>query len=134
MRKWLVLVGVMTSACVAATAPSEGVDRELRLLLGEEASVDGGRLTLEFREVPIDSRCPADVQCVQAGEAVVVLGATQERRSAVRLNLRTTPGKESAAAGEYRVELLRLEPLPRSEGNPAEPYTATLRVTREQGG
>ncbi len=126
MKPFFVVCAVLLSACSAATGPAP--EREFNLRQGSRTSLDG--LTVQFEDVPSDSRCPTDVQCVHAGEAAVVLTLDDEVGEPARVTVLTTPGKNAAAYREYRLELLRLDPAPRAGGSPAETYTATLRVQR----
>lgn len=128
MKPFFVVCAVLLSACSSAAGPAP--ERELNLREGARASVDDGRLTVQFEDVPSDSRCPTDVQCVQAGEAAVVLTLDAEGAEPSRVTVLTTPGKNTASYREYRLELVRLDPAPRAGGSPVETYTATLRVQR----
>ncbi|HEX2091558.1 MAG TPA: hypothetical protein VHG28_04115 [Longimicrobiaceae bacterium] len=131
MRGWPLVCAALLAACSVATSPAAELDQEFRLRYLEQAVLDGGRLTVSFREVPSDSRCPVDAQCIQAGEATVVLSLAKPGREASVVALRTTPGKDIASYGEYRVELRRLDPAPRVRGIPPGSYVATLRIHRE---
>ncbi|MBV9774931.1 MAG: hypothetical protein JO040_13340 [Gemmatimonadetes bacterium] len=130
MRIWSLVCVALTAACALTTQPSPALDEDFSVRLGESVSVDGGQLTVGLREVPEDSRCPTDVQCVRAGEAVVTLNLVRPGKQPSTLTLRTTPGKDVAAFDEYRVELRDVNPKPRTGGSPAETYVATLRVHR----
>lgn len=83
---------------------------EFTLSVAESAALPGEGL-LEFAQVVSDSRCPVDVQCVWAGDAVVALRASDVNDSAsLRLH---TGGPQSAVFGTWEVELVELRPLPR---------------------
>lgn len=85
---------------------------------------------LEFLRVRGDSRCPIDAVCIQGGDAVVDLRASQGRRTEV-LELHTgDASRASAVVGSLRVTLLDVHPYPFS-GHPIAPssYVATFRVT-----
>ncbi|HEV2147705.1 MAG TPA: hypothetical protein VGR37_09915 [Longimicrobiaceae bacterium] len=120
----------LTAGCAVVTQ-TDPLDREVGVRDGEQVVVDGGRLTVGVSGVPSDSRCPTDVVCVTAGEAVVVLTLAEPARAPAEVTLRTTPGKDAATYGVYRVQLLDLDPKPRSGGSPPETYLATLRIARE---
>jgi len=49
------------------------IDTEITLL-NYNQSVNIGDVSLKFEKVLSDSRCPSDVNCVRAGEAIVVIG------------------------------------------------------------
>ncbi len=132
MKKALSFVCVaLTAACALATEPGTGsLDRELAVREGEQVVVDEGRLTVGFQDMTEDSRCAVDVQCVWAGEAVVVLRLSEAGREAALVTLRTTEGKQTGTYGAYSVVLRNLDPKPRSAGSPPETYLATLEVRR----
>ena len=62
------------AACDSADSvlsPADAQSGEVALALGASGSLDG--LALSFDEVIEDSRCPADVECVWEGRALVGL-------------------------------------------------------------
>lgn len=106
-------------------APGE----EFTLRPGDVADLPQAGLTLRFEEVSEDSRCPAGVQCVWEGRAIVQLTAIgpDDASRRIDLELRTPPHGEELYG--YRLEFLRLAPPARS-GRRIEPneYRATLRL------
>jgi hypothetical protein len=48
------------------------IDTEI-ILLNYKESIDIGDVNLKFEKVLTDSRCPSDVNCIWAGEAIVVV-------------------------------------------------------------
>lgn len=106
------------------------LDEPFRLAAGQTAAIAGERLTVGFTGVDSDSRCPANVQCIRAGEARVrlALRAAGGRSDDVVL---ATQGAEprSASFGAYDVYLVALDPQPRTDV-PRPQYVATLRVSR----
>jgi hypothetical protein len=128
-----ILVALLSSniACAYHNAPSSiRLDSAFTLAPGEQAVVDGGGLHVEFRLVLSDSRCPADVMCVQAGNATLEMNVQVGGGSTDTVHLSTTLGKNITTLSSYRLELVRLEPYPYSSSriDPAT-YRATLRVT-----
>jgi hypothetical protein len=111
----------------APTSPSP-LSREVQLAPGESARVDG--LTIAFEGVPADSRCPADVQCIWEGDAVVVVRASESSRESSALELHTA-GRfpREGTYGRYTVRLVSLAPQPRDGAPVPQPqYRATLLV------
>lgn len=104
---------------------------ELSLKAGEERVVAG--VKVGFREVRGDSRCPADVQCVWAGDATVVVmvspGAGAGPSTELLLHTNEEPRWDEAL--EIRVTLMSLDPAPRSS-KPTLPadYVAKLEIRR----
>ena len=100
----------------------------MRLSPGVEADLGEGR-SLAFLAVTGDSRCPADVQCVWAGEATLQFEWT-EPGQLQRVALVASPATGSVALPNgYRLRLLSLEPAPRSTRPIAQSeYVATVTV------
>lgn len=126
------LLAALLAGCAQATEPgSASLDRDFLVREGQQVMVDGERLAIRFQDVTEDSRCPTDVQCVWAGEGVIVLRVSEPGREPAEVTLRTTEGKQSGVYGGYRVSLKNLDPKPRSGGSPPETYIATLEVRRQ---
>jgi hypothetical protein len=101
------------------------------LRAGETAQVAGTQVQVAFRRVENDSRCPQDVTCVWAGDALVHLEVAVARTAWLPVMLHTTLEPRRAAQFGYNVELVGLSPQPTSsQAIPAAGYTASLRVTR----
>src|SRR5262249_18176741 len=74
MRSLAPLVLLLTlSACASdsPTAPTGPVNVQLTLAPGQTTDVPGAAIRLRFVGVMGDSRCPADVLCIQGGDAIV---------------------------------------------------------------
>jgi hypothetical protein len=128
---WSILPAL--AACDSSPAgPSTDVPlgEEFTLKPGEWAAVQGTDLRVSFDKVVEDSRCPADVVCIRAGEAVVALQASGKDGN-TQVQLRTVEGGNEASAGAYRVRLARVEPYPLAS-RPIAPadYRTVLEVTR----
>jgi GWxTD domain-containing protein len=103
-----------------------------RLRVGEAARVEDAGITVTFQKVVSDSRCPKDVTCIQAGEAVVLLALDTEGGRSSVLELAVPPGGSSPAATfeSLRIAVVELQPQKESR-RPIDPaaYVATLRVS-----
>ncbi len=91
---------------------------------------------ISFDEVVEDSRCPANVVCVWAGEAVIELTVTEADTSAVvRLSLR--PGRVPSSqprSEDISIRLTSLEPYPGSDADKeGGVLTAVLEVMVDRG-
>jgi hypothetical protein len=122
-----------TSAAGCARSPSRPTEATLgqpfELRTGATVVLEGG-LTLLFDRVGSDSRCPADAQCVWAGDAVVQISTRRASDRADR-ELHTGSGASAATVFDYTVKLLQLVPQPRTDRTiEPEEYIATLLVTR----
>jgi hypothetical protein len=101
----------------------------INIRVGRTIIVDGTRI--RFDVVESDSRCPMDVVCVWAGDAVArfVVEQSGAPSSAVTLQLHATLQPKSGSALGFRIELLTLQPYPRaSTGTKPDEYIASVRI------
>jgi hypothetical protein len=125
------LLASLTVTCGPTPQPqSASTDGLLTLVPGQTAAVPGERLQLKFEEVGSDSRCPSDVACIQAGDAVVSFTVIADDRTRQRYEVHTS-GPTSVMHAGLTIALEGLEPRPVSSRpiRPAE-YRLTLRVSR----
>jgi hypothetical protein len=121
-------------AVLAATAcsndPTAPLDRAFTLDVGQTVSVDDAELSIKFVRVTEDSRCPSNVQCVWAGNGQIEIEARDDAQPN-SLALNTMEGAKEVVVGQYRIQLLALDPAPvAGQPIPANNYRATLKVTR----
>jgi hypothetical protein len=102
------------------------------LHVGQSARVAGVSSVITFRSVASDSRCPAGTQCVQAGNAQVMLDVAVSGGAPASVALNTTAEPREKALGGGILRLVSLSPTPLA-GTTIEPssYVATLCVCRE---
>ena len=109
------------------------VGQEFLVKVGQQIKI-GDDVRVRFVAVPEDSRCPSDVNCVWAGNAVVTVEFTEGQcTTTLRLNTHQSPQTpENPKVGPYRVKLVKLDPYPRSTQKiSAGDYTATLVVIKD---
>jgi hypothetical protein len=123
---------LVATACAARNplGPTVPLNEQFTLARGESAQIDGAGFRLEFVQVTGDSRCPADVVCIQGGDALVHVRVLNGGTTAYELHT----GDASLAAvthQQLRIELVQLQPYPFSSRTiaPGE-YRATFTVTR----
>jgi hypothetical protein len=126
----IVTLLVVVAACSRATsAPSDvSPGQSIQLAEGDYARVSSSTILLQFVRAN-DSRCPSDVVCVSAGEALIAItfnGAGAERTDTLRLMKPNT-----ATYGGYVFEATDLQPYPKSQGQ-IPGRTLTLRVSKVQ--
>jgi hypothetical protein len=102
-------------------------DDAASLAVGQVATIRGSGTRFRIEAIN-DSRCPADVRCVWAGDAVVVV--TASGAGATRTDtLHTGLEPRGASYGDYRLLLVDVQPVSRStDGGTAK--RATIRVSR----
>src|SRR3990172_7242441 len=89
MKFILLLVPFLLVGCTGNdlnTSSSLGIEFSLRP--GQQTSISGEDLTIEFKSVSNDSRCPTDAQCIWVGNAEVnvELIKTGNSPSTIQLN------------------------------------------------
>jgi hypothetical protein len=127
----LLLFLLAAAACGEVTGPSAARLAEPFVLgVGEVALIEPQNLLVGFESVSSDSRCPSDVDCITAGDAAVELWL--RRPPSARETRSVHSDASQGASAEYdgfEVELLSLEPLPRSDAPvAADAYRARLVV------
>jgi hypothetical protein len=111
------------------TGPSVALNENFELQPGSSAVVAGTSFAVRFNRVTGDSRCPADVVCIQGGDAIVAITVIEDD---VRVDLDLHTGSmQPVMYGSYTITLVQLAPYPFSS-RPIQPqdYRATLKVTR----
>ena len=130
----LVVVLAWAGGCAAGLSEPKNValGESFTLEVGEAAQIEAEALQIGFENVPTDSRCPTDVQCIWEGDATVRVWVQKAPRTRERLALHTSAREPRSATYQgYGIELLRLAPLPVSGRTiEQEDYEATLEVTR----
>ena len=122
------LVAASIAACSSSpTAPTEPAI--LTMAPGQSTQV--GALSVKFIGVTIDTRCPANAFCIQAGDAYValetfVLGGRRDFELQA-LN----PTKRSTTHGEYSIELQEVSPYPFGEPIKPADYRVKLRIAKD---
>lgn len=108
----VLVVLVLLAGCIAR--PGEvraSLGSEFTLAIGKTASVAGENLKVRFIGVTEDSRCPANVVCIQAGRAVMTL-QVNDRDTAETLSL-VEPGRSTPEVTYQDYTLtFHLEPYP----------------------
>lgn len=134
------LAGFAILACATPSQPgnagtvSTGIQvplgREFDLGVGQEARVQGTPVTIRFIGVAEDSRCPADVQCVWAGNAAAQFVLSSSAGPSTDAALNTTLEPRTVIFSGYRVRVAGVKPATRSGVSiPAGDYVVTLDVT-----
>jgi hypothetical protein len=110
------------------SASQQELGRSFSMKVGESITV--GELRLTFRAVEGDSRCPADVVCVWAGDGEIALKIEQAGKAAVAA-LHTTLEPKKTEWNGYTIALVGLTPDRKSNtGINTADYRAEIVVTR----
>ena len=128
-----VLLALVAAACSQAAAPEPNANQQAPgpndavVALGDTVFFGGTGISVAFREVRNDSRCPADALCIWSGNAVVALDLFWHSSANESVLLNTTAGDKDVVFVGYRIALKALDPTPRTT-DPSEqrPYVAHL--------
>jgi hypothetical protein len=138
---WVILLSTLAvSGCHAGPENPEAGAIKLEPISASSANKIDGAVKIRFDELIThldlelhlleinDSRCPTGVQCFWAGEATVILEATDtkvEGNKPVELKLTLQAGKKpvTASAFGYELELLSVNPYPKHNVTPERSYS-----------
>lgn len=128
MRTFITLfIFVLLASCKDLSpikvAPELGEVFELRV--GSSVTLANSDVTITFKDVTEDSRCPRSVECFIAGEAVLSVGFNN---STIKLNTNSNLGVQ---VGSYTIKLEGLDPYPEHDSPTKNgDYRATFIVTK----
>jgi hypothetical protein len=124
----IALAAVIAAACWSPTSPDAVAGKPFDLKVGSTATLPDG-LRIKFDHVTADSRCPSDVQCVRAGEAIIVVSLVMSNGSPETREMRTDATGSQISYADHTIQLTALAPSPRSTP-PIDPrnYVATFVV------
>jgi hypothetical protein len=140
-RTALGFLGVVLTGCMSASQPATGTSepsgsvqvgtgQDFQLNAEQSARVTGTPITVIFRSVSDDSRCPSDVQCVWAGDGAVKLGLQSTTVPSQEATLHTTLDPKIVDFSGYRIRIVSLAPYPKSGSSiPGDKYVVTLNVS-----
>lgn len=138
------LVSAFALAALQSAEAQANPDRQLnkffRLKVGQSVNIPSQNLTIAFADVTEDSRCPTDVQCVQAGQATARFELGWNVTGVGGASLTTLPGsilsEDSQMVGDYVVVMHSLRPYPAHAGEPIDEqdYVAIVMVAKPRAG
>ena len=124
---FLLVFGVAGVATVKAQAAES-----IRVQINHQVRAYRSGIKVRFVELVEDSRCPVDVNCIQAGNAKIRVEVSKRGRSK-SLELDTNSMKGAAIFEGYRFQLRKLTPEPRSNIRiNRNGYVATIHVERNR--
>jgi hypothetical protein len=130
----------VTGIAIAAQAPQTArpntppgqAETVVKLSLNQDVEVDarGTRVKLRMTDIK-DSRCPSDVVCIRAGEAIATISVTPLAPGQIaRTAMVQLPGQPQTAGG-VTLTLQAVEPYPKaSQPTPPAQVVATVGVAK----
>lgn len=126
------LFALIISIVLAGGAFAQAADT-VTVRAGKQSNARHSRLKIRFIEVTEDSRCPAGVNCVWAGNAHIKFEVANRAGGSKVLEANTSVGPKGDQFDGWAIELTSLTPLPTTTGKPkAKQYAATFTFTRLQ--
>ena len=115
-RLQLFAIACILTACQSESGPTADFfvsqDQGFILQAGDTVGIDGGLLIVSFDNVLGDSRCPANVTCVQAGAATVELTIQSlDRQETIQIDV-PPDGMAEAVFDTYLLSVVELAPEP----------------------
>lgn len=105
-------------------------EKQVQLREGQQKTVPGSRVKVRFLSVVEDSRCPADVQCIWAGNAKIRVKVSVQGGETRILELNTNTKAAGNNVDAYAINLVSLTPYPRSDRKARGVYRATISVNK----
>ena len=120
-------VALSTFTPVPTEHPAEAqFGEEIQINAGDSVTLDNGKLTITFKSLVSDSRCPQEVVCVWGGNAEVILEVSTHK---IALNTALDPREE--VVGDYNIQLRDVIPYPKVEEEYApEAYSIKIVVSK----
>lgn len=105
--------------------------KPIKIFVGKQAKDKRNKLTIKFVSLIEDSRCPTDVQCIQAGNARIKVEVSDGKGKSETFEMNTMRGARGAAFDSYAINLESLTPAPKSNIRiNRNGYAATFTVNR----
>jgi hypothetical protein len=98
------------------------LDEEIQIKIGESVALEGGRLTIKFKSLAGDSRCPQGVECVWEGNAEVILEVSKNE-----ITLNTALDPKEKVVGDYNIQLRDVIPYPKA-GEELTPENYSIKI------
>jgi hypothetical protein len=113
------------------TGPTVPLNERFILAPGSVAVVRDEDLRIRFDEVTGDSRCPADVVCIQGGDALVHIRVSDGASTNAYVLHTGDSSRAAIVHGSVRIALVELQPYPFSSRTIAPgDYRATFTASR----
>jgi hypothetical protein len=125
---WVTLALLAGAGCSSVPTISE-LPATVTIKFGNEIHLTDPDVIVKFVEVIQDSRCPVDVQCVQAGSATLRFSVIEPDGDLFTVLLET--GKPPETSDGLTFRLISVDPEPR-QGQFLDPgnYSATIEISK----
>ncbi len=130
MRKILLML-VLTLGFGAFLQIQAQRAQRVAVLINKQTTVVKNKLSIKFSSLVEDSRCPRDVQCIQAGNARITIEVSGGKSAAKTFEINTNLQPQMVSYGGYDIKLTGLDPQPASNIRiNRNGYTATFAIAK----
>ena len=105
------ITGLILLLIVGVAASQAATGGRATLKINQQKTIAKTKLTIKLVSVE-DSRCPANVQCIQAGEATVKIAVKNGKGARQTFDIGTRPGRETVEFAGYTIRLVDVAPHP----------------------
>ncbi len=116
------LIEILTISVVTAPPQQIVLGQEFKLPVTNTAVEPNNRISFTFDSVASDSRCPSDVVCVWAGEAIALVTITIGDVKYGQYKISTYPGRNTIVVGKFSFTFVDLYPYPSTSADVAPNY------------
>jgi hypothetical protein len=88
---------------------------KIKVRVNQQKTSARGGLKIKFVSLIEDSRCPADTNCVWAGNAKIQVKITDRRGKSETFEMNTNLEPKEISFGGYQFNLVELTPVPRTD-------------------
>ncbi len=126
---FVVICGFITAAMAIKTDSNQMV----KLRINQQKTISAANLTIKFISVVEDSRCPAGVNCIWAGNGKVKIKVTGKNKKSETFELNTNLSPQSVVFQNQEIKLMHLEPNTDKDKSiePAD-YSATFALSKPE--
>jgi uncharacterized lipoprotein YajG len=128
MKKLFLIVAIIFATAAISNVFGQSL-KEVKLSADKQAVDKGSKLTFKLIEVK-DTRCPADVNCVWSGNAIVKLSIAKGKSAAKMFELNTALDPKTITFQGYEIAIRELSPTPKTTDTKAAKYSAILTVAK----
>ncbi len=111
----IILLLLFVISCNNENPDLDKFNEEITLAIHQSRFYPGEDLTIGFRSVLSDSRCPSEAQCIWAGNGEVDLWLKQANMDTIDFALNTFLEPNTIELLDYKIELIELNPYPEEE-------------------
>ncbi len=105
--------------------------QQIKVLINRQKVVLSNKLTIKFASLVEDSRCPTDTNCIDAGNAQIIIKVNKSNGAAQTFELNTNSAPQFVTFTGYKIKLVGLNPEPATNIRiNRNGYTATFLVSK----